>query len=131
MPRPRHLKLAAVIMSVGLAGGAQAQDAGRGETQFAVCAPCHAGDRPSGPPLAGLIGQPAGSQPGFRYSRAMKGAGFAWTDEKLDAFLADPQTLVPGNLMPFSGIDDAAQRADLIAYLKTLMPTVAAPPAGQ
>ena len=37
--------------------------------------------------------------------------------EAIDAFLADPQTVVPDNRMPYAGMPDAADRADLIAYL--------------
>jgi hypothetical protein len=45
----------------------------------------------------------AGTFGGFRYSRAMKGTSLTWDDKTLDAFLADPQKVVPGNVMPFSG----------------------------
>jgi cytochrome c len=38
----------------------------------------------------------------------------------LNAYVANPQKVVPGNIMPFSGVADAKQRADLIAYLDTL-----------
>jgi cytochrome c len=50
----------------------------------------------------------------------MKRAGLRWDEEALDAFLADPQKAVPGNLMPYSGLPSASERAYLIAYLKTL-----------
>jgi cytochrome c len=40
-----------------------------------------------------------------------------WNAKTLDAFIADPQQVVPGNRMPFSGLPDAKERADLIAYL--------------
>jgi len=50
----------------------------------------------------------------------MKRAKLTWDEKTLDAYIANPQAVVPGNLMPFSGIADARQRADLIAYLKTL-----------
>jgi len=43
-----------------------------------------------------------------------------WDDKTLDAYLADPQKLIPGNVMPFSGMADPKQRADVIAYLQTL-----------
>ena len=33
---------------------------------------------------------------------------------------ADPQKLIPGNLMPFSGVPDATERADIVACLATL-----------
>jgi cytochrome c len=73
-----------------------------------------------GPSLQGINGRKAGSFAGFLYSRAMKNAGHAWDAKSLDAYLADPQKAVPGNLMPYSGVTDAKQRADLIAYLATL-----------
>ena len=52
----------------------------------------------------------------------LKGAGFrrsgiTWTAETIDAFLADPQKVVPNNRMPYAGMPDATDRADLIAYL--------------
>src|SRR4051812_36876271 len=121
MTRPNHPGIFAAAALAGFFFSSSGHAAARGEAAFAVCAPCHAGDHnATGPALGGLIGRPAGSAPGFRYSRAMKGAAFTWSEEKLDAFIADPQSAVPGNLMPFSGIDDARQRADLIAYIRTL-----------
>jgi cytochrome c len=50
----------------------------------------------------------------------MKSANITWDAKALDAYLADPQKAVPGNQMPFSGITDPKQRADVIAYLATL-----------
>ncbi len=38
----------------------------------------------------------------------------------LPAYLADPQKALPGNVMPFSGVADEKQRADIVAYLATL-----------
>src|SRR5258706_16415731 len=101
---------------------AYAQDAASGKQAFAQCAACHAVDATNGlgPSLQGIVGRKAGVLSGFRYSRAMKNAGIAWDDKNLDAYLTDPQKLVPGNVMPFSGVADAKQRADLIAYLKTV-----------
>jgi cytochrome c len=98
-----------------------AQDAEMGKQAFAACAPCHAPDQNGvGPKISGVLNRPAGSVEGFRYSRAMKNSKIVWDEKSLDAYLADPQKLVPGNLMPFSGIADAQQRSDLIAYLGTL-----------
>ncbi|HWG06801.1 MAG TPA: c-type cytochrome [Beijerinckiaceae bacterium] len=97
------------------------QDVMRGKDVFSVCAPCHAADDNGiGPKLAGIVNRQAGSVAGFRYSRAMENAKISWDDSTLDAYLADPQKVVPGNLMPFSGIAETGKRADLIAYLKTL-----------
>lgn len=50
----------------------------------------------------------------------MKNCRIVWDEKSLDVYLAEPQTLVPANLMPFSGIADAQKRSDLIAYLGTL-----------
>ena len=50
----------------------------------------------------------------------MKRAKLTWDAKTLDAYLTDPQALVPGNTMPFPGLADAKARADLIAYLATL-----------
>ena len=54
----------------------------------------------------------------FRYSPALKRSGITWTPQTLDAFLADPQKVVPANRMPYAGMPDARDRADLIAYLQ-------------
>ena len=99
-----------------------AQDVAAGKEAHAQCAVCHSTDGTNGvgPSLQGVVGRKAGTFAGFRYSRAMKGADITWDDKSLDAYLSDPQKTVPGNVMPFSGIADAKQRADLIAYLKTL-----------
>ena len=101
---------------------AHAQDASAGKAVFAQCTACHSTDGSNGvgPSLQGVVGRKAGTFPGFRYSRAMKAAGTTWDATTLDAYIADPQKALPGNVMPFSGIPDAKQRADLIAYLKTL-----------
>jgi cytochrome c len=74
----------------------------------------------TGPTLKGVIGRKSGTVPGFRYSRAMKSAEITWDEVSLDRYLSNPQDVVPGNIMPFAGVLDPAQRAKLIAYLKTL-----------
>jgi cytochrome c len=98
-------------------------DADRGRRAFAACAACHreaSAEVPNpGPDLRRVVGRPAGSVPGFRYSRALRNAKRTWNEETLFAFLGDPQAAVPGNTMPFPGLPDEAERRDLIAYLKT------------
>jgi cytochrome c len=105
-----------------LAWPVSAQDAAAGKQLFAQCSVCHSidGTNGVGPSVQGVMGRKAGTFSGFRYSRAMKGANITWDDKALDAYITDPQKAIPGNVMPFSGITDAKQRADLIAYLKTL-----------
>jgi len=61
-----------------------------------------------------------GSTARFSFFARDENAGITWDSRVLDAYLAAPQKVVPGNLMPFSGINDEQQRADIIAYLVTL-----------
>lgn len=111
------------VLSV-LAPQAMAADGNpaRGQRIFGTCAACHAlqPDRNmTGPSLAGLWNRKAGALPSFsRYSPALKSASIVWNDQTLDAWIEDPQHLVPGNEMSFPGLKDARQRADLLAFLK-------------
>jgi cytochrome c len=114
---------AAMVLSMMLlAGAARADgDAARGEKRFEECATCHTteqGVNNVGPSLHGVFGRKAGEIADFRYSPALKGSGITWTLQTLDTFIADPQQRVPGNRMPFAGMPDAGDRADLIAYLQ-------------
>jgi cytochrome c len=88
----------------------------------AACAACHSEDGSPrvGPSFKGVYGRKAGSAKGFTYSAAMKKAGVTWDDKSLDAFIAEPQKAIPGNVMPFPGIADAKQRAEIVGYLRTL-----------
>lgn len=107
----------------GFGGGqAVAQDAAAGMQVFRQCVACHStnGAAGVGPTLEGVVGRKVGSVDGFRYSRAMTSASYAWDSQALDAFLASPANALPGNVMPFAGISSARERADLIAYLQTL-----------
>jgi len=69
-----------------------------------------------GPSLAGIVGRKAGSEPGYSYSPAMKQANIVWDAKSLDAYLNDPQKVVPGNKMPFPGLKTDTDRADVIAF---------------
>ena len=101
---------------------AHAQDAAAGGTAFLQCAECHSpGDSDAaGPGLKGIVGRRAGGKDGFIYSPAMKKATIVWDAATLDAYLADPRAVVPGTTMAYAGNADAKERADLVAYLKTL-----------
>lgn len=95
-------------------------DPARGEQRFIDCAACHTpqpGVSNVGPSLQGVFGRKAGTLADFRYSPALKRSGITWTAETLDVFLADPQKAVPNNRMPYAGMPDAGDRADLIAFL--------------
>jgi cytochrome c len=111
-------------------------DAGRGQRVFGVCAACHSLEpnrNMTGPSLSELWHRQAGGLASFpRYSPALKSSGIIWEDGTLDAFVRNPQQLIPGNQMTFAGLGNAQQRADLIAFLRqATQPGQAAPPEGQ
>jgi cytochrome c len=114
--------LVGAVALLTASGAARADgDPARGEKRFEECATCHTVERGVnnvGPSLSGLFARKAGEIADFRYSPALKKSGIAWTPQTLDTFIADPQKEVPGNRMPFAGMPDAADRADLIAYLQ-------------
>ena len=100
-------------------------NAERGEKKFEECAACHKiehGEDNVGPNLHGVFGRKAGTVADFRYSPALKRSGITWTAQTIDTFLADPQKAVPANRMPYAGLADASDRADLIAYLQKAFP---------
>lgn len=98
-------------------------DAAAGQALSKKCAACHdftkGGPNKVGPNLHGIVGKKAGGAAGFAYSDAMKAHG-AWTEQALSDFLTKPSKAVPGTKMAFAGISKAEERANLIAYLKTL-----------
>ena len=118
------MRIGVVIGAIVLLAGGAARadgDAARGEKRFEECATCHTLERGVnnvGPSLFGVFERKAGEIADFRYSPAMKKSGIAWSPQTLDTFIADPQKEVPGNRMPFAGMPDAGDRADLIAYLQ-------------
>ncbi|CAM4146046.1 c-type cytochrome [Roseateles saccharophilus] len=99
-----------------------APDASRGQAIYqARCTACHSPDfNGVGPAHRGVFGRLACTAKGYAsYSAALKKSGLTWTEANLDRWLADPETLVPGQAMGIS-LPDAAERADVIAFLKTL-----------
>ena len=114
-------RLAAIVL-VAAASAAHADgDAARGEKRFEECVACHSTERGTnavGPTLFGVFDRKAGELADYRYSPALKRSGITWTAQTLDAFIADPQQVVPANRMPYAGMPDAGARADLIAYLQ-------------
>ena len=113
---------AATLLAAAITTPALADDTAAGKQVFSQCMACHTAQATNGvgPGLAGLLGRVSGTHAGFRYSRAMKNAKLTWDAKNLDAFIANPQQAVPGNVMPFSGLASATDRAALIAYLATL-----------
>ncbi|MEI8393407.1 MAG: cytochrome c family protein [Rhodospirillaceae bacterium] len=116
------LGLAAAV-GMMTSGAAYAGDAAAGEKVFKkYCMACHtveAGKNRVGPSLHGIVGRQSASVAGFAYSAAVKGLNVAWNEEKLGQWLEGPAKMAPGTKMTFSGVKDATERADLIAYLAT------------
>ena len=99
----------------------------KGEKVAAKCKACHTfesgGPNRTGPNLFGIDGAPVTHKADFSYSSAMvaeKGKIGTWTEANLFKYLEDPQGFVPGTKMQFNGIKSPAERADLVAWLKTL-----------
>ena len=109
-----------LIIAALSAAPSRAADPAHGREAFQVCAACHSGTPEAmGPSLKGVVGRAAGSVPGFRYSGPLKRSGIQWTPDKLRAFVTSPQSLIPGNRMPFSGTSPETA-ADIVAYLSTI-----------
>src|SRR5262249_39025342 len=119
------MRIMPMLAAIGLAVGTHAAladgDAARGEQKFVDCAACHAvenGVHNIGPSLHGAFGHEAGGLAAFRSLPALNCSGISWTVQHRDQFIADPPKIVPANRMPYGGMTDASDRADLIAYLQ-------------
>lgn len=96
-------------------------DATRGGELYAKeCAACHSlsASTADAPLHCGLMGRKAGTVPGFPYSEAMRSSGLVWDEKTIDEFITAPYIFLPGTIMGFPGFSQAADRADVIAYLK-------------
>ncbi|MDE2577638.1 MAG: cytochrome c family protein [Hyphomicrobiales bacterium] len=99
-------------------------DPAKGKDDAKPCTACHdfskGGAAKVGPPLYGVVGRPKASIAGFNYSDGMKAKGGDWSYDELDHFIASPKTDISGTKMAFAGEKDAAKRAAIIAYLRSL-----------
>ena len=108
-----------VCVTLGIA--ASTKDPERGREAFEKrCTGCHALEKVKlGPPLRGVYGRRAGRDPQFTYSDAVKNASVTWDESTLDRWLNDTESVIPDNDMSFR-LNDPAERANIIAYLKQL-----------
>ncbi len=95
-----------------------------GQKLSRACAACHTFDKGGpnrvGPGLFGIVGYPQAGHEGFAYSEALKALKGKWTEAELNKWLFNPKAYAPANKMAFAGIAKTQDRADLIAYLKSL-----------
>jgi cytochrome c len=112
-------------------------DVAKGEASFKKCMACHTinagGAAGIGPNLNGIMGQPIGKHAaGFAYSTDLSGHGGNWDWANMNAWLTSPKKFAAGTKMSFAGLSDAAERANLMAYLNSQgsnLPLPAAPAA--
>jgi cytochrome c len=83
------------------------------------CSACHSMDSDHvGPHLAGVVGRPIGSVPGFNYSSDLAGAKRDWSPELIERWLTAPAQLFPETIMAFGGMRKAQERQAVICFLK-------------
>ncbi|MDA0239081.1 MAG: c-type cytochrome [Proteobacteria bacterium] len=104
-----------------------AGDAALGEKVFNKCKACHTvseGKHKVGPSLFKVVGKQAGTAAGFKRYRGLKGAEWAWTEQNLDQYLADPKKFVKQKANKSSAmvlkLKKQQDRDDVIAYLKSI-----------
>lgn len=95
-----------------------------GKAAFNTCIACHVVEKDGanrvGPNLYGIVGQAAASVEGFNYSDALASSGITWTEEELDAYIANPAAKVPGTTMMAGAITDAGKREAIITYIENV-----------
>ncbi|HKP26557.1 MAG TPA: c-type cytochrome [Dongiaceae bacterium] len=113
------------LVATAAAASADRVDLAAAETQFKKsCGTCHvaAADAAArqGPNLFGVVGRKAGEVAGFKYSPAFAAGsgGIVWDEGMLDRWLTDPQSVIPGAVMPYKQADPDKRRL-VIEYLKT------------
>lgn len=99
-------------------------DIAKGEKLSKACASCHSFQKGEpgkiGPNLWNTVGHQKAGHAGFAYSEGLKAKGGTWTYADLNKFLYKPKGFVPDTKMTFIGLKKAQDRADLIAWLRTL-----------
>jgi cytochrome c len=100
---------------------ADAQNAQQGMTIYQTkCSACHSVDESGvGPAHAGVLGRRAGQAVGYEYSEALSKSKVVWNKTTLNAWLTDPEKVIPGQRMGYR-LKSAQERADVIAYLANL-----------
>jgi cytochrome c len=98
-------------------------DITRGATVAKKCLSCHTfgngGKDSTGPNLWDVVGAERARNADFKYSAAMAEFGGSWTLESLNDYLRKPGKYIKNTRMAFAGIRSDADRASLIAYMRS------------
>jgi cytochrome c len=125
-PEPAKEKPAAPVAAKSIAPMLAAADIEVGKKLSKKCAACHTfdkgGKKKVGPNLYGVVMRPVASVEGFKYSTAMKefSADKKWTYDELNSFITKPKAYIKKTSMGFAGLKKIEQRANIIAYLRSL-----------
>ncbi|HEX8665917.1 MAG TPA: cytochrome c family protein [Beijerinckiaceae bacterium] len=99
-------------------------DPAKGQAAAKKCTTCHTfekgGKNGTGPNLYGTVAATKGHVQTYDYSPALKAKGGDWSFEDLDAFIHNPKAFIPGTKMTFTGVPSPDERANILAYLRTL-----------
>jgi cytochrome c2 len=116
---------------LGAAAQHEAADPPRGADLYLVCQGCHALEAGAphgvGPNLHGVVGQRAGTRPGYIYSATLTNWGVTWTADMLHGFIMNAESMVPGTWMAYRNVLTPEETRRLVDYI---VEASAAPAAG-
>jgi cytochrome c len=103
-------------------------DPAAGQRDAAICTTCHSfgkgePSKTTGPNLWGIVGRVHAADKDFAYSQAnqdLGAKGEKWTYDAIFNFIKGPRDYMPGTKMTFAGMPKAEDRANVLAYLRTL-----------
>ncbi len=100
-------------------------DAAAGQKTGRVCLTCHSVEKGGGPRIGpnlwNVVNRPHASVAGFNYSKALSATkARTWTYDELNVWLSGPNAYAPGTFMTFAGLKKPEDRANVIAWLRTL-----------
>ena len=99
-------------------------DAVAGEKLAKKCTACHVfeagGANKVGPALWSIVNKAKASADGYAYSAALAEFGGIWDYQSLNAFLAKPKAYISGTKMNFAGLKNPEDRANMVAWMRTM-----------
>ena len=99
-------------------------DIAAGQKTAKKCTACHVfkegGANKVGPVLWNVVNADMGKIDGFAYSDVLAGFGGIWDYQSLNQFLYKPKAYMKGTKMNFAGLKKPSDRANIIAYLRSL-----------